>query len=176
MDAAASAGATDLPGATDLAGADIPSLGDELLRPSIIYTPAVRAAVSSGGIHAVAHITGGGFVGNLPRMLPDGLKATLDRGSWEVPPLFNEIRRLGNVSAGEMARVFNLGLGMVMAVDPGCVDSALRALSDAGMGAAVVGRVYPAEDEAGRVGTGHPVVEFAGPGWWPDADPPEQSG
>ena len=104
------------------------------------------------------------------------MKATLDRGSWEVPPIFNEIRRLGNVSADEMARVFNLGLGMVMAVDPDSVDGALRALSDAGVGAAVVGRVSPAQDEPGRAVTGHPVVDFAGPGWWPDADPPEQSG
>ena len=152
-----------------------PSLGDELLRPSIIYTPAVRAAIRSGGVHAVAHITGGGFVGNLPRMLPDGLKAMLDRSSWEVPPIFNEIRRLGNVSADEMARVFNLGLGMVIAVDPDRVDGALGALSDAGADAAVVGRVS-AVDEPGRVGTGGPIVEFAGPGWWPDADPSEEAG
>ncbi len=160
----------------DPPGAESPSLGDELLRPSIIYTPAVRAAIGSGGVHAIAHITGGGFVGNLPRMLPDGLKATLDRGSWEVPPLFNEIRRLGNVSADEMARVFNLGLGMVMAVDPDSVDNALGALSHAGVGAAVVGQVSAADHGPGRVGTGIPVVEFAGPDWWPDTDPPEQSG
>ena len=152
------------------------SLGEELLRPSIIYTPSVRAAIRSGGVHAVAHVTGGGFAGNLPRMLPGGMKATLDRGSWEVPPIFNEIRRLGNVSADEMARVFNLGLGMVMAVDPDSVDGALRALSDAGVGAAVVGRVSPAQDEPGRAVTGHSVVDFAGPDWWPDADPPERSG
>ena len=168
--AEASAGTTDPP------GAKTPSLGDELLRPSIIYTPAVRAAVGSGGVHAVAHITGGGFVGNLPRMLPDGLKATLDRGSWEVPPLFNEIRRLGNVSGGEMSRVFNLGLGMVLAVDSDSVDGVLDALSHAGVGAAVVGQVGAVDDEPNRAGTGHPVVEFAGPDWWPDTDPPEQSG
>ena len=61
----------------------------------------------------VAHITGGGFEGNVPRALPDGTRAVLDRGTWEVPPIFGEIRRLGNVADEEMARVFNLGLGMV---------------------------------------------------------------
>ncbi len=159
-------------GSTALAGprGQTPSLGDELLRPSIIYTPAVRSAVGSGGVHAVAHITGGGFEGNVPRMLPDGMKATLDRGSWEVPPIFNEIRRLGNVSAGEMARVFNLGLGMVMAVDPDGVDGALGALSDAGVDAVVVGRADPVEHEPGRVGTTRPIVEFVGPDWWSDVD------
>jgi phosphoribosylformylglycinamidine cyclo-ligase len=161
-------------GRADRLGVASPSLGDELLRPSIIYTPAVRAAVAGGGggggVHAVAHITGGGFEGNVPRMLPDGLKATVDRGSWSVPPIFSEIRRLGNVSAGEMARVFNLGLGMVMAVDPDRVDDALGALSGAGVNAVVVGRIDPVEKETGQAATGHPIVAFAGQDWWPDAD------
>ncbi len=135
------------------------TLADELLRPSVLYTPAVRAAIGAADVHAVAHITGGGFEGNIPRALPhEGLRAVLDRGTWEVPPIFGEIRRLGYVADDEMARVFNLGLGMVMTVDPASADDALDALSGAGVDAAVVGRV-----EEGNHG-----VTFAGPGFWPD--------
>ena len=143
------------------------TLAAELLAPSIIYTPAVRAAIAAaqphgaGGVHAVAHITGGGIVGNLPRMLPAGLGAVLDRGTWQIPPIFGEIRRLGNVSDREMARVFNLGLGMVMSVDQVCVDDVLGALGGAGVDPVVVG----------RVGDGHHGLEFAGPPLWPGPDP-----
>jgi phosphoribosylformylglycinamidine cyclo-ligase len=145
-------------------GATVP-LADELLRPSVIYTPAVRAALvavgtgAAGGIHAVAHVTGGGFEGNLPRALPEGLRAVVERGSWPVPAIFGEIRRLGPVDDGEMARVFNLGLGMVATVDPTGVDDALAAVAGAGVDAVVVGRV-----EEGDRG-----VDFAGPGFWSDA-------
>jgi phosphoribosylformylglycinamidine cyclo-ligase len=135
------------------------SLADELIRPSVLYTPGVRAAIGAADVHAVAHITGGGFEGNLPRALPSGgVRAVLDRGTWEVPTIFGEIRRLGHVADDEMARVFNLGLGMVMVVGPDSTGEALAALSGAGVDAAVVGRV---ED-------GNPGVEFAGPRWWPD--------
>jgi phosphoribosylformylglycinamidine cyclo-ligase len=139
------------------------SLADELLRPSVLYTPAVRAAIEAADVHAVAHITGGGFEGNVPRALPrEGLRAVLDRSTWEVPPIFTEIRRVGHVADDEMARVFNLGLGMVLAVDPGSATDALAALEDTGVGAAVVGRV----DE------GPPGVSFAGPAFWSDGPDP----
>ena len=95
------------------------TVADELLRPSVIYTPAVRAAMAAADVHAVAHITGGGFEGNIPRALPEGCRAVLVRGTWEIPPIFTEIRRLGMVDDDEMARVFNLGLGMVVAVSAG---------------------------------------------------------
>jgi phosphoribosylformylglycinamidine cyclo-ligase len=109
------------------------------------------------GVHAVAHITGGGFEGNIPRALPDGLRAVLDRGTWEVPGVFTEIRRLGRVTDAEMCRVFNLGLGMVMMVDPGCVDDALGALGAAGVDARVVGTVRE----------GSRGVDLVGPELWP---------
>ncbi len=133
------------------------SLADELIRPSVIYTPAVRAAIASADVHAVAHITGGGFEGNLPRALPDGGRAVLDRDTWVVPPIFGEIRRLGQVTDQEMARVFNLGLGMIMVVGPDSSDAALAALAGAGVDAAAVGRV-----EAGERG-----VELVGAPFWP---------
>jgi phosphoribosylformylglycinamidine cyclo-ligase len=134
------------------------SLADELLRPSVIYTPAVRAAIEASDVHSVAHITGGGFEGNLPRALPDGVRAVLDRDTWVVPPIFGEIRRLGRVADEEMARVFNLGVGMVVAVGADRVDDALGALSGAGVDGFVVGRV-----EAGG-----PGVELAGTARWSD--------
>jgi len=140
------------------------SLADELIRPSVLYTPGVRAAMGEADVHAVAHITGGGFEGNLPRALPAaGMRAVLDRGTWEVPAIFGEIRRLGHVADDEMARVFNLGLGMVLVVGPDSTGDALAALSGAGVDAAVVGRV---ED-------GGPGVEFTGPRWWPYGPGPE---
>ncbi|MGD0311738.1 MAG: phosphoribosylformylglycinamidine cyclo-ligase [Acidimicrobiales bacterium] len=137
------------------------TLADELLRPSVLYTPAVRAAMTCADVHAAAHITGGGFEGNVPRALPhEGLRALLDRGTWEVPPIFGEIRRRGRVTDEEMARVFNLGLGMIMMVDPDSAEDALAAVHSAGVDAAVVGRV----DE------GPHGVAFTGPGFWADGN------
>jgi phosphoribosylformylglycinamidine cyclo-ligase len=134
------------------------SLADELLRPSVIYTPAVRAAIAArgpdggSGVHAVAHITGGGFEGNVPRALPAGMRAVIDRTAWEVPPIFGEIRRLGQVADDEMARVFNLGLGMLVTVAPDSEGRVLDALRGTGVDAVVVGRVEPGERGVDLVG------------------------
>jgi phosphoribosylformylglycinamidine cyclo-ligase len=119
------------------------TLADELLRPSVIYSPAVLAAIASasGGLHAGAHITGGGIAGNLSRALPSGCDAVVDGSCWEVPRIFSEIGRLGEVADDEMARVFNLGIGFVAVVDPGAVDAVLAALAGAGQRAVVVGEV-----------------------------------
>ena len=107
----------------------------------------------------MAHITGGGFEGNIPRVLPVGCRAVLVRGSWEIPPIFGEIRRLGQVADDEMARVFNLGLGMVVAVSADTVEEARSALSGAGIDAVPVGWV-----EAGERG-----VALTGPPLWSSA-------
>jgi phosphoribosylformylglycinamidine cyclo-ligase len=117
------------------------TVADELLRPSVLYAPAVLAALSVTEVRAVSHITGGGIAGNLPRVLPEGTRAVVEQGTWAVPPIFGEIRRLGAVDDGEMARVFNLGLGMILVVPPDSVAPALAALEGAGRSAAVVGRV-----------------------------------
>ncbi len=132
------------------------SVADELLRPSVIYTPAVRAAMAVSDVHAVAHITGGGLDDNLLRALPDGVRAVVDRSSWTIPPIFEEIRRLGPVADEEMARVFNLGVGMVAVVAGHGVESSLAALRESGVEAVPVGRV-----EAGAR-----RIELVGePGW-----------
>jgi phosphoribosylformylglycinamidine cyclo-ligase len=134
------------------------TLGDELLLPSVIYTPAVRAAIGAADVHAVAHITGGGYAGNIPRALPEGARAVIERGTWDVPRIFGEIRRLGNVTDEEMAKVFNLGLGMVLMVDADSADAALGALEGSGVDPVVVGRV-----EEGDRG-----VDLVGPSLWSD--------
>ncbi len=117
------------------------SLADELLRPSVIYAPAVLAAAATGGVHACAHITGGGITGNLARALPGGCDAVVRRGAWEVPAIFGEIERLGEVADEEMSRVFNLGLGMVLVCAAGSTDAVLGALATAGRPGVVVGEV-----------------------------------
>jgi phosphoribosylformylglycinamidine cyclo-ligase len=119
------------------------TVADELLRPSVIYAPAVLAATTAGGdaVHACAHITGGGIVGNLPRALADGLGAVLQRSAWEEPRIFEEIRRLGAVEEDEMDRVFNRGIGMALVVGASGVEAVLSALAAAGRPGTVIGEV-----------------------------------
>jgi phosphoribosylformylglycinamidine cyclo-ligase len=117
------------------------TLADELLRPSVIYTPAILSLLEAVDVHAVAHITGGGLPGNLRRVLGSGVDAVLERGRWVVPPIFAEIQQAGAIDDNEMARVFNLGLGMVVAVRAEEASRALEVLADAHRDAALVGRV-----------------------------------
>ncbi len=119
------------------------SVADELLRPSVIYTPAVLAARAALGdrLHACAHVTGGGIVGNLPRVLPERTGAVLARAAWEEPRIFAEIQRLGAVARDEMDRVFNCGIGMALVVDAAATGATLEALATAGQPAAVVGEI-----------------------------------
>ena len=124
------------------------TLADELLRPSVIYTPAVLRLLESVPVHAIAHITGGGLPGNVVRILNRGLDAVFDRRSWDTPRIFGEIQAAGGVSDDEMARVFNLGLGMVVAVEEGEAEAAISAFSESGADARVVARLVEGE---GRV-------------------------
>jgi len=123
-------------------GADV-TVADELLRPSVIYAPAVLAARAATGdaLHACAHITGGGIVGNLPRVLPEGFGAVLQRSAWAEPRIFEEIRRLGGVADDEMDRVFNRGIGMTLVVGASDADEVLSALAAAGQPGVVIGEV-----------------------------------
>jgi phosphoribosylformylglycinamidine cyclo-ligase len=119
------------------------TVADELLRPSVLYAPAVlavRIAVGDG-LHACAHITGGGIVGNLPRVLPEGNGAALFRAAWVEPRIFSEIKRLGAVEEPEMDRVFNRGVGMALVVDAAQAGATLTALSAAGHPSTVIGDV-----------------------------------
>jgi len=119
------------------------SLGDELLAPSVIYSPAVTALRKAVDLRGIAHITGGGIPGNLNRVLPKGTAAEVRRGSWEVPRIFSEIQRLGGVAPEEMDRVFNMGLGMIAVVPEGDVFKALDTLRGKGIRAVEVGHIVP---------------------------------
>jgi phosphoribosylformylglycinamidine cyclo-ligase len=119
------------------------SLADELLRPSLIYTPAVLALLSKVRVRAVAHITGGGLPGNVPRVLPPDLDAVLQLGSWPVPRIFGEVQEAARLGAAEMARTFNLGLGMVVALPPEDWPTAISTVAELGFSASVVGQLVP---------------------------------
>jgi phosphoribosylformylglycinamidine cyclo-ligase len=92
------------------------TLSDELLEPCAIHTPVVLELHRGGLLHAAAHITGGGFHENVPRMLPDGLGARIDRGRWTEPPIFEVLRREADLSDDDLFSTFNMGVGMVLAV------------------------------------------------------------
>ncbi|HVM09440.1 MAG TPA: phosphoribosylformylglycinamidine cyclo-ligase [Acidimicrobiales bacterium] len=117
------------------------SLAEELLEPSVIYARAVNALQRAVEVRAVAHITGGGIVGNLPRALPDGVGAVIDRRSWEAPRIFSEIQRLGEIADDEMAKVFNMGVGMIVAVPRKEAFRALDVLREHGQRAFEMGEV-----------------------------------
>jgi phosphoribosylformylglycinamidine cyclo-ligase len=123
------------------------SLADELLRPSVVYAPALTAVRRAATVHAFAHITGGGLPGNLPRILPDGSGALVRTGSWPVPRIFSEIQLAGDIAPDELARVFNLGVGMVAVVPPDEVGRCQQALAAHG-GSYVIGEVVRGEGVA----------------------------
>ena len=117
------------------------TLADELLEPSVIYAPAIADLLRHIDVHAIAHITGGGIRGNLARVLGPHTDAVVHRRKWEVPRIFSEIQHLGNVSDEEMERVFNLGIGMVIAVPAMDAYKALDRLREQGHRAVEIGQV-----------------------------------
>ena len=124
-------------------------LGEALLAPTRIYVKPLLALHRAGLLHAAAHITGGGLPGNLPRVLPAGVTAVLQAGSWPVPPVFAFLAEAGNVSADEMLRVFNCGLGMVLAVPAEGAEAATRILTEAGEAPFRIGHLEASSGPAG---------------------------
>lgn len=125
------------------------SLGQALLEPTRIYVrPLLSAMGATDRIKALAHITGGGFPDNVPRVLPDGLGVRLDLHAIPVPPVFGWLARTGEVAAAEMLRTFNCGIGMVAVVAPADADVVAKALSDAGEDPIVIGEIIPSGSEA----------------------------
>jgi phosphoribosylformylglycinamidine cyclo-ligase len=122
------------------------TLGEELLRPTIIYAKAVAALQSRSLVKGLAHITGGGLPGNVDRILPAGLAAVIDSSTWTVPPIFELIAGNGDVDPAEMFSTFNMGIGMVAVVAPSALPDALAALSEAGFEALQIGEVAEASD------------------------------
>ena len=118
---------------------------DHLIEPTRIYVKSLLPVIRSGRIHALAHITGGGLLENVPRVLPKGLHAHIDADSWEQPRLMAFLQAQGHIEPGEMARTFNCGVGMVLAVSPDDADSVARDLALAGETVFQIGRVEPGE-------------------------------
>jgi phosphoribosylformylglycinamidine cyclo-ligase len=117
------------------------TLGEELLKPSVIYAPAILALLRDVDVRAVAHITGGGIAGNLNRVLPAKADAVVQRRSWESPRVFAEIQRIGDINDDEMAKVFNLGLGMIAVVPAKEAFKAIDILRSHGHRAVEVGEI-----------------------------------
>jgi phosphoribosylformylglycinamidine cyclo-ligase len=117
------------------------TLGEELLRPTAIYSPAVLALLDEVGVKGLSHVTGGGIPENLGRILPDGLGAEIDARAWPRPPIFDLIAREGPVDGAEMYRTFNMGIGMIAVVAPGDVAATLALLEREGHRAFEIGRI-----------------------------------
>ena len=117
------------------------SLREALLEPTRIYVKALLPLVRENLIHGLAHITGGGLLENVPRVLPDGCRAEIDAGKWEFPPLFSLLQDGGSITPEEMARTFNCGIGMVAIVASRDSDRVIAGLRQAGEKAQVIGRI-----------------------------------
>jgi phosphoribosylformylglycinamidine cyclo-ligase len=122
------------------AGLSVP-LKEELLRPTRIYAKLCLELARQVDVHALAHITGGGLPGNLPRALPENLKATVQKGSWTIPPVFQLVKQAGPVDEAEMLKTFNLGLGMVVVLAPDDLEAARQTASEHGVESWPIGRV-----------------------------------
>ncbi|WP_111732864.1 phosphoribosylformylglycinamidine cyclo-ligase [Roseovarius amoyensis] len=108
------------------------TLGAALLAPTRLYVRSALAAIRAGGVHALAHITGGGLTENLPRVLPEGVGAEVDLSSWQLPGVFEWLARTGDLAEAEMLKTFNSGIGMVLAVDAARADDLAAGLAQAG--------------------------------------------
>ena len=122
------------------------TLGEALLAPTRIYVKALRSVKEAGvRIKACSHITGGGFYENVPRMLPEGKQAVIRKDSYEVPSIFKLMAKKGQVEEKMMYNTYNMGLGMVLAVDPADVDKTMEAIKAAGETPYVVGEIKDGE-------------------------------
>ena len=124
------------------------TLGEALLAPTRIYVKALRSVKEAGvRIKGCSHITGGGFYENIPRMLPDGVKAVVKKDSYKIPEIFRMLAKEGSIEEQMMYNTFNMGIGMVLAVDPADVDATLAALAKTGDQAWLIGEVTDGEKE-----------------------------
>ncbi|WP_121610195.1 phosphoribosylformylglycinamidine cyclo-ligase [Mesobacillus foraminis] len=122
------------------------TLGDELLRPTKIYVKPLLSALEKFSLKGIAHITGGGFIENIPRMLPEGLGAEIQEGSWEIPPVFTLLESAGSLDREEMYNIFNMGIGMVVAAPAEQAQEIIRHFESCGEKACQIGSVT---DQAG---------------------------
>ncbi len=122
------------------------TLGETLLTPTRIYVKMMKAIKAAGiRVKGCSHITGGGFYENIPRMLPDGIKAVVEKNSYDVPPIFTLMQKKGNIEEKMMYNTYNMGLGMVLAVDPADAQGTLDAIKASGEKAWIVGKTVSGE-------------------------------
>ena len=121
------------------------TLGDALITPTKIYVKACKAVFGKYDVHGVVHITGGGFYENIPRIIPQGLGAEIEAGTWEVPEIFRYIKKCGNVEAKEMFSTFNMGVGMIMVVDQKDAEGVMALLQASGEKPSVIGKITAEE-------------------------------
>jgi phosphoribosylformylglycinamidine cyclo-ligase len=116
-------------------------LGKELIRPTRIYAKTILSLLKKVNVKSMSHITGGGFYDNIPRALPKRIAARIAKGSWPVPPIFKKIQRRGQIEESEMFRTFNMGIGMVLVLDPWSTSRVLTLLADVGQKAWIIGEL-----------------------------------
>ena len=117
------------------------TVGEELLTPTRIYVKPLLELIDKIGINTVSHITGGGFIENVPRMLPENLTAVINKGTWDVLPVFNMMQKLGGLTERDMYNTFNMGIGMICAVNSDKADEAVRILNACGEKAYIIGEL-----------------------------------
>jgi len=123
------------------------TLGEALLTPTVIYVKPVLAAIEAAQVHGVSHITGGGFYENIPRCIPDGLCAKIQKDAIKIPPIFKLLQREGNIPERDMFNTYNMGVGMALIVSPETADQAVEALAAEGCEAYVIGEIVEANDK-----------------------------
>jgi len=124
------------------------TLGEALLAPTRIYVQSIRSVLQQIPLHAMAHITGGGLLENIPRVLPAGTRATIARDSWQFPPAFTWLQQAGNIENTEMYRTFNCGIGMVVIVSAEQAEAATKAFNEAGETAWLLGHVEATDGDS----------------------------
>lgn len=138
------------------------TLGEELLEPTRVYAadcldlartfPVNTPSAANGAVHGFSHVTGGGLAANLARVIPQGLVATVDRATWELPAIFKLVSELGNVPLADLERTLNLGVGMVAIVSPEAADAAVNRLNDRGLPSWIMGTVEQDSDSIIKTG------------------------
>jgi len=118
-----------------------------VVTPTRIYAKQVQKVLENNSILGISHITGGGFIENIPRALPEGLAASINVGAWDVPPIFDFLGKHGNIAPADMYGVFNMGIGMMLIVDASEADAIVATLNSMGEKASIVGTVIPKTDQ-----------------------------
>ena len=135
------------------------TIGEELLTPTRIYVKPLLKLIEEVGINTVSHITGGGFIENVPRMLPEGLKAIIKKDSWKVLPVFELMQEKAGISERDMYNTFNMGLGMIVAVDADKAEKAVECLKEAGETAYIIGQLEEGETSVEIVSENGEVIK-----------------